>query len=33
LPDGGRRDGKYYINNFFFFPPHMDGEAMLSRAR
>lgn len=33
LPDGGRRSGKSYINNFFFFPRHMDGEAILSRAK
>ena len=31
LPDGGRRSGKSYVNNFFFFPRHMDGEAILSR--
>jgi FkbM family methyltransferase len=31
LPDGGRRDGKYYVNNFFFFPRHMNGEAVLNR--
>jgi FkbM family methyltransferase len=31
LPDGGRRNGKSYINNFFFFPRHMDGQAILSR--
>jgi FkbM family methyltransferase len=31
LPDGGRRNGKSYVNNFFFFPRHMDGEAILSR--
>ncbi len=30
LPDGGRKDGKMYINNFFFFPQHLDGEAVLS---
>ena len=30
LPDGGRRDGKAYINNFFFFPPHMDGASILN---
>jgi hypothetical protein len=30
LPDGGRKDGKSYINNFFFFPPHLDGEAILN---
>ncbi len=31
LPDGGRRSGKSYVNNFFFFPRHMDGAAILSR--
>jgi FkbM family methyltransferase len=30
LPDGGRRDGKSYVNNFFFFPQHLDGEAILN---
>ncbi|MBU6462981.1 MAG: FkbM family methyltransferase [Bradyrhizobium sp.] len=30
LCDGGRQTGKYYINNFFFFPRHLDGESMLS---
>lgn len=30
LPDGGRKNGRAYINNFFFFPPHMDGRAILS---
>jgi FkbM family methyltransferase len=29
LPDGGRKIGTSYINNFFFFPPHLDGEAIL----
>jgi FkbM family methyltransferase len=29
LPDGGRREGRPYVNNFFFFPPHLDGEAIL----
>jgi FkbM family methyltransferase len=29
LPNGGRRDGKSYVNNFFFFPQHLDGEAIL----
>jgi FkbM family methyltransferase len=29
LPDGGRRHGQAYINNFFFFPPDLDGRAML----
>lgn len=30
LPDGGRKDGRYYVNNFFFFPRHLDGESLLS---
>jgi FkbM family methyltransferase len=30
LPDGGRRSGRSYVNNFFFFPQHMDGESTLS---
>jgi FkbM family methyltransferase len=30
LPNGGREDGKSYINNFFFFPKHLDGEAFLN---
>lgn len=30
LPNGGRRDGCAYINNFFFFPQHIDGRAALS---
>jgi len=30
LPDGGRKDGRSYINNFFFFPPHLDGETILN---
>jgi FkbM family methyltransferase len=30
LPDGGRRRGQSYVNNFFFFPPHLDGEAILN---
>lgn len=30
LPDGGRKPGKLYINNFFFFPQHMDGQAILN---
>jgi FkbM family methyltransferase len=30
LSDGGRRNGKSYINNFFFFPQHMDGESILN---
>ncbi|MGP9813769.1 FkbM family methyltransferase [Rhodopseudomonas sp. NSM] len=30
LPDGGRKHGKFYINNFFFFPPHIDGASILN---
>jgi FkbM family methyltransferase len=30
LPNGGRKRGKSYINNFFFFPRHMDGESILN---
>jgi FkbM family methyltransferase len=30
LPDGGRRNGQSYVNNFFFFPQHLDGESMLN---
>lgn len=30
LPNGGRRDGCTYINNFFFFSQHIDGKAALS---
>lgn len=30
LPNGGRREGRAYINNFFFFPKHIDGRAALS---
>lgn len=30
LPDGGRKAGCAYVNNFFFFPPHKDGKAILS---
>jgi len=29
-PDGGRKDGQCYVNNFFFFPRHLDGESILS---
>jgi FkbM family methyltransferase len=28
-PDGGRKEGQSYINNFFFFPNHTDGMAAL----
>jgi hypothetical protein len=30
LPDGGRKEGRSYVNNFFFFPPHLDGESILN---
>ncbi len=30
LPDGGRKTGHVYINNFFFFPRHMDGDSILN---
>jgi FkbM family methyltransferase len=30
LPDGGRRRGQSYVNNFFFFPRHLDGESLLN---
>jgi FkbM family methyltransferase len=30
LPDGGRKRGQSYVNNFFFFPPHLDGESVLN---
>lgn len=30
LPNGGRRQGRAYVNNFFFFPPHLDGESILN---
>ena len=29
-PDGGRKTGQCYVNNFFFFPRHLDGESILS---
>lgn len=29
LANGGRKDGRCYINNFFFFPGHVDGRAIL----
>jgi FkbM family methyltransferase len=29
LPNGARKDGRSYVNNFFFFPPHLDGESLL----
>jgi len=30
LPDGGRRAGQAYVNNFFFFPQHVDGDSILN---
>ena len=30
LPDGGRKSGKSYVNNFFFFPQHLDGGSILN---
>jgi hypothetical protein len=30
LPDGGRKTGCAYVNNFFFFPAHQDGKVLLS---
>jgi FkbM family methyltransferase len=30
LPDGGRKPGQSYVNNFFFFPQHMDGALILN---
>jgi FkbM family methyltransferase len=30
LPDGGRKNGQSYVNNFFFFPQHLDGESILN---
>jgi FkbM family methyltransferase len=30
LPNGGRKSGRSYVNNFFFFPRHLDGESMLA---
>ena len=30
LPNGGRKTGRFYVNNFFFFPQHMDGASILN---
>ena len=30
LPNGGRKQGRSYVNNFFFFPSDQDGYAILS---
>ena len=30
MSDGGRKSGRYYVNNFFFFPQHLDGVAILN---
>jgi FkbM family methyltransferase len=27
--NGGRKEGRSYVNNFFFFPEHIDGELLL----
>jgi hypothetical protein len=32
LNDGGRANGRYYINNFFFFPAERDGRKSLSES-
>jgi FkbM family methyltransferase len=32
LPNGGRKSGRSYVNNFFFFPRNRDGYAILSAA-
>lgn len=29
LPDGGRAPGRFFVNNFFFFPPALDGRSAL----
>jgi hypothetical protein len=29
-PNGGRKNGQSYVNNFFFFPRHLDGESILN---
>ncbi len=31
LIDGGRRDGRSYVNNFFFFPSNRSGRGILAR--
>jgi FkbM family methyltransferase len=30
LPNGGRKTGRFYVNNFFFFPQHLDGASILN---
>jgi FkbM family methyltransferase len=30
LPNGGRKSGRFYVNNFFFFPRHLDGASILN---
>jgi FkbM family methyltransferase len=32
LSDGGRRSGRHYINNFFFFPSGKNGRTILAKA-
>ncbi len=29
-PNGGRKEGRSYVNNFFFFPQDIDGRALLN---
>jgi hypothetical protein len=29
LPNGSRKPGRYYVNNFFFFPPSLNGRQLL----
>ena len=29
LPDGSRKPGRHYVNNFFFFPPSLNGRQLL----
>ena len=33
MSDGGRGEGRSYVNNFFFFPSHINGEAALRYAQ
>lgn len=32
LSDGGRKEGRSYVNNFFFFPSRLNGQAVLKNA-
>ena len=29
LPNGGRKEGRHYVNNFFYFPHPLDGMSIL----